>query len=221
MNRRLVFCGAMAAVLMISAGASGQNEQKARTYNMAGRGMTVAYLLRNEVVKKEIGITQKQAAKLEEVLRYRRLVPGQFRQMPEKEREEAIAKYAKRAAKREKKIAEILDDKQEKRLEELRIQAMEPYALMDERITKKLLVTDQQKQEMAKVRDGIFEKMRTFMASGNRPSREGMERMRQNVGEALRKILTEEQTAKYEKMKGKPFDMSQLRSVRDSQSRDG
>jgi len=219
MNRRLIFCGALAAVLMISAGTNGQSERRARTYGMAGRGMTVAYLLRSDIVKKEIGITRKQANKLEEVLSYRRQVVGWYNHLSDEEREKVIAQYATASEKRQKQIAAILDDNQEKRLEELRIQAMGPYALMDDDITQMLDVTDEQKEKMTKVRDGIIEKMRNFMASGNRPSREGMKRMRQEVDEELKKILTQEQTSRYEKMKGTPFDMSQLRRLRDTERR--
>ncbi len=216
MNRRLVFYSAFAAMMMISVMAYGQRQGQGqrRGMGMMGRGMTVAGLLRNEAVQKEIGVTEEQATKLREAIAFNRQGFGNFRDMSAEEREKAMAEFAKAREERQKKIAEILNEKQAKRLEELRIQAMGSRAVADEEIAKKLGITDEQKEKLAKARADQRQAMQDAMPDGNRPDREAMTKIREEYQEALKNVLTEEQTAKLEKMRGKAFDMAQLRAGR-------
>ncbi len=222
MNRHLVFLGTLAAVLLVSAVGYGQREgqkrqgqkrqqgqTRARGMLMA-RGMSLAMLLRIEEVRKEIGATQEQTTKLRELASSDRQRTGSFRDMSDEERKKAQADRAKVAAKQQKMIEEILDDKQKKRLKEIRIQTMGSSVLMVQEIAKELGISDEQRKKM---RDA-GQKMRDAVSGDERPSREDFAKMRKEIEAAIADVLTEEQTAKLEKMKGEPFDMPQRRGGR-------
>ncbi len=214
MNRRLVFLSAFAAVFMISIMAYGQRQGQRRGRGMMGRGISTTMLLRSEAVRKEIGVTEEQATKLRELLGSNRKGFGNFRDMSKEEREKALAKRSKKAAEQKKKIVEILDAKQMERLTEIGIQLMGSSAIMDKDIAKKLDISEEQREKIAKARGGMMKKMREAMSGGDRPDREAMTKMRDDFATAIKEVLTAEQTAKLEKMKGKPFDRSLLRGGR-------
>lgn len=211
MNRRLVFLSAFAAMLMVSVVAFGQGQRQGRTRGFTGRGMSVTGLLRSEAVQKEIAVTEEQSTKLREVMTSGRQGFGNFREMSEEEREKAMAEFRKTAEEQQKKVAKILNKKQNARLEEIRIQLMGAAgAITDEAIAKKLEVTEEQNEKLAAAR----QKMRDAFSSLDRSDREAMTKLRDDYNAAVTKMLTKEQTAKLEKMKGKPFDLASLRGGR-------
>ncbi len=218
MNRRLMFVSAFVAVLMVSVMAYGQQRQgqgRGRgAMGMMGRGMGTAGLLRSEAVHKELGLSEEQVAKLGELRTAGRPQGGaNIREMTEEQRQKFMEERAKAAEEQEKKVAAILNEKQNKRLEELRVQSLGMMAVNDEAVAKKLGITDEQKEKLAQMRTEMMEKMREAMSGGGGGGREAFTKMREESEAATKKILTEEQLAKLEELKGKPFDMTELRGA--------
>ena len=226
MNRRLVFLSAVAAVMMVSVMAYGQRQGRGQGQRqgqgrrggtmmmMMGRGGTISMLLRAEAVRKELGITDEQATKLRELSTGNRPSFGNLQEMSDEERQKAMADFRKAMADQEKKVVAILDKKQAKRLEEIRVQAMGSNVINDPIIGKKLGITDEQRSKFASARQAMMQKLRDEFSGGARPNQEAMAKMMKELEDAAKKAMTEEQAAKLEKMKGKPFDLSQIRPGR-------
>ena len=85
-----------------------------------------------------------------------------------------------------------------------------------EDIVKALGISADQKTKIETVREETIQKWRQAMSGGERPSRERMAEMRSEFSESMMTILTPEQQAKLNEMKGKSFDLSQLNHLRDS-----
>ena len=109
----------------------------------------------------------------------------------------------------EKKIAEILDDKQEARLAELVIQRAGNRAVLDEKVATKLAVTAEQKSKL----DALREKQRASRGGGGQQgqgadreaARVAREKMEKELDAEIGKILTEKQKAELKALGGKPF----------------
>ena len=117
------------------------------------------------------------------------------------------------------KLAEILDDAQEKRLMGIVIQVNGANATNDPAVAKELNITDDQKANLAEVRDGIMQAMREAFDEirGQDLSRDEMrtkfEQLRDDADKKVLAVLTDEQQAQLEALKGEPveIDMSQFR----------
>jgi Spy/CpxP family protein refolding chaperone len=207
MNRKLVCLSAFAAVMMMACIVSAQDRPRqggpGRMGMMGGGGR----ILRNEAVQKELNITDEQKKKLEEVLSAGGRGPGggrNFQDMSDDEKAKAREEMEKRSAEQEKKINEILNDKQQARYKQLRLQAAGAMAFMGEDLQKELGITEEQQ---GKIRDAMRE-LRESMQGAQSGERSGMgEKMNAKVME----ILTDEQKAKYKTLIGEPFDVTQLR----------
>lgn len=206
MNRRAAFLSAFAAVLMLTLVASAQD--RPRQGRPGGRmGMGSAMLLRAEAVQKELNLTEEQVTKLEESLAPPRNQGGQrrsFQDMTAEEREKAMEEFAARTAEQEKKIAEVLDEKQVARLKQIRLQASGVMAIVGDELAKELSITEEQ---TGKIRAAMRELRESMRDAGPAAFGEMGEKMNAKVME----ILTEDQKAKYKEMLGEPFDLSQLR----------
>jgi len=109
----------------------------------------------------------------------------------------------------EKKIAEILDDKQEARLAELVIQRAGNRAVLDEKVATKLAVTAEQKSKL----DALREKQRASRGGGGQQgqgadreaARAAREKMEKELDAEIGKILTEKQKADLKALGGTPF----------------
>ena len=154
MNRRLVFVSAFAAVLMMSVMVYGQQRGKVARgggMGMMGRGMSAAMLLRNEAVQKELGVTDEQETKVEEIMAAGRQAQGErpdFQNMSQEERQKWMEDRAKAAAEQLKKVADVLDKKQMARLEGNPHPSVGHRAFMDEEVAKKLDISDEQQEKM-------------------------------------------------------------------------
>jgi len=111
---------------------------------------------------------------------------------------------------------------QKKRVREISIQMMgTSRALRDEKISQELGISSSQKEKLEKVADGSRDKFRELFRrgdNGERPSfdeiRKKMTEIRAGIEKEMLGVLTKSQQAKFEKMKGKPFDVSKLRGER-------
>ena len=108
---------------------------------------------------------------------------------------------------------------QKKRLKEISLQVQGTRALTTDAVVQELGISDSQKEKINKAQEEARTKQREafrklFSGGGKRPSREEMTKkfreMREQSDKAVLSVLTKSQLAKFEKMKGKPFDTSKL-----------
>jgi len=137
--------------------------------------------------------------------------PGGGQPPTEEERAQFEQQRLERARQEKAKLAEILLPHQMQRLTEIYIQQAGVSALQDEDIAKELGITDAQKGAMASARQANAEARRELFTPGAGGDREAL----MAKGEELRKageakiisLLSAEQKAKFEEMKGKPFEL--------------
>jgi Spy/CpxP family protein refolding chaperone len=171
-------------------------------------------LLRAEEVQKALKLTDDQKAKLKAVFE------EIGKSMQERGGPETFQKLREAAS---KKVNEVLDEGQRKRLMGILIQVQGAGAANDPMVAKELNVTDEQKKKLEEVRND-----RSLVPSfrrggeaggqnGERPSREEiqarMEKMRKETDKKVMDILTPEQQKKLESLKGEKvdIDLSKLR----------
>ncbi|MCE9605983.1 MAG: hypothetical protein K8U03_13895 [Planctomycetia bacterium] len=191
-------------------------------------GINESALLGNEKVQKELELIDdqvKQITKLREDSQAQ--ARGQFegiRDLPEAERR---AKFEEMQTKREAaqkelrgKINEVLLPNQRDRLKELMIQAQGAGALSNAETADALKLSDDQKKQLATVREEAATKMREAMGAGRGegqgPSEEArakFQEMRKEMNDKLLAVLSTEQRAQFEKLKGEKadIDFTQLR----------
>jgi Spy/CpxP family protein refolding chaperone len=117
------------------------------------------------------------------------------------------------------KLAEVLDEGQQKRLMGIQIQVNGANSLLDSAIAKVLNVTDDQQTQLSEVRDDNMEAMGEAMRDlrDQDLSREEMtakmQELRTESDKKLLAVLTSDQQTQYEELKGDPVevDMSQFR----------
>lgn len=175
----------------------------------AGRFGGVAQLLgmlRMPDVQAELKLTDAQKTKLEAL----NVRPEAGAGPPTQEERQA------RAAKLEKDIQSILDKAQYERLKQLSLQLRGPEALAsDPELQKALGLTEDQIKKIsdtvAQVRQSHMQQFRGG-AAGEQPSREQMaarmQEMRKEMASKVEAHLTAEQKAKFQAMKGKPFQFA-------------
>jgi len=115
------------------------------------------------------------------------------------------------------KLAEVLDENQNKRLMGITIQVAGANALMDPAVAKELNVTEEQQTELREAQRSTFQSMRDAreeLQDLSREERRAKEReLREEADKNLMAVLTSDQTTKFEELKGEPvdIDMSELR----------
>jgi Spy/CpxP family protein refolding chaperone len=190
--------------------ASGQDQQRQRRGQFQGRGGFGAFggpamLLRNEQVQEELKLTDDQKTKLEEALRPQRgegFRPGQ--DLSAEERRELRERFAERREQQEKQINEILTSDQQKRLRQIQLQQRGLAALLDEEVAKEVGVSEEQQNQIREVLRAQAAEQREL---GRDASREDRQRLRQQTEEKALAVLTTEQKAKFEELKGEPADI--------------
>ena len=186
-----------------------------------GGGDPMLVLLQIEKVQQEIGLQDDQKEALTKVAEEARNAgrPTEridFRNASDQERQEFFAKMQKSREAAMKKTREQLDEvllpDQLKRLQEISIQVQGAEALDNDRVTKELNVSEEQKEKIAKVREDVQDEMRSKMRelfqSDNRDGiRSAFETMRKDAETKVLAVLTQEQRQKFEEMKGTAFEM--------------
>jgi hypothetical protein len=95
------------------------------------------------------------------------------------------------------RVEGLLDASQKKRLMEIAIQAAGPHALVDEEVARELALTKDQRDKMIAI-------------SRRPPAEEGREAWDEHRRQQLQSevaLLTPQQKARFEALKGKPFDL--------------
>ena len=221
-------CVSLVAVAL-TASVQGQQGRGRGTF---GRGtQSLVSLAGNEAVQKDIGVTD--TSKINALAgEYREAIQQELsgfnfagiRELPESERaakfrefqtkSEAAAKKANETF--EPKLKEALTAEQFKRLGEIKVQASGVAALLEPGVVKELGLSEEQQKKIADVRTEADRARGELMASlrGGGNNQEAMTKIRELTEQSLTKatdVLDAGQKEKFAALKGKPFDLSQLR----------
>jgi hypothetical protein len=117
------------------------------------------------------------------------------------------------------KLAEVLDADQQKRLLGISIQVNGAASLSDPAVAKELEITDEQKTQLEEARESNMEASREAFQDlrdqelSQEEMREKFQQIQQEGDKKLLAVLTSDQQAKLEQLKGEPVevDMSQFR----------
>jgi hypothetical protein len=191
-----------------------------------GGGLDVFGLIGSEQVQKEIELIDAQKGDVQKLSDERREAMrgmfGNIRELPEAERQQKMAEMREKmeANRTEytKKLADLLLPHQFERLQQISIQVRGASALSDPEVAGKLNLSDAQKSQLTELQEANRGEMQKLFegARGDEAARQGMrekiELFRTQANEKAMAILTSEQRAQFEAMKGEKFelDMSQF-----------
>ena len=235
MNRRIVWLSFLVAVVMFSTAVHAQQpRQGQRGRGFRGFGMSLAQVVSNRAVQKELALTEEQRGKLREAAaelrgprtdresrqnlsdeerRALRTKRGEAAQnLSDEERQALTAKREEAAKKLEAKLAEILKPNQLTRAKEIRLRAAGiTGALRDPEVVKALGITEEQQEKINNAAREVMQGLRS--AGGERPNFAELRRkVDAKIKEQIEELLSDEQNAELKKMLGPPFDVSQLRA---------
>jgi len=178
------------------------------------------FMLRNEAVRKELGVNDEQQALLDDLASRLQqdafeIISGLQDLTPKEQKEmmgEVMKMVADKGTEAQNQLDDILDDTQTKRLKELSLQARRAMALEDDDVVAALKITDQQKEKLADVREEgseamqqAFQKLRG--GGGDQGAiRKTMMELRNKLSDKALAILTPDQRQQFEKMQGAKFD---------------
>ena len=131
-----------------------------------------------------------------------------------KRRSRRCVRARSKAAKANAKLGEILLPLQIERLEQISLQMRGASALADPKVAAKLSLTDDQKKKIEAAKTANMESMRAMFQGGNRDQnqdreamRAKMQQQRKEAEEKVLGVLTADQKASFEKLKGAAFTM--------------
>lgn len=218
-NRLMGWWATLAAAVLLCTAlpASAQERGQGRGRGFGG-GIQISnlQLLQAEQVQQELKLTDDQKQQVEKIAEENR---EKAREAFQGDREGAFARMREVAQEADEKVADVLKDDQAKRVNEIRLQANGPAALVgDEELARKLNVSREQRQQIREVLRAQGEKtgelFRGRQGEGGRERvRERMEELRKETNEQLLAVLSDEQKEQWQEMTGAPFelDRSQLR----------
>ncbi len=184
-----------------------------------GGGDLTPALLMVEAVREEIDLMPDQ---VDALTKLREQAAGNrenmdFSRMQNASDEERAKMFAEAGEKRKKadkemreKLEEVLLPEQLERLDQISLQTRGSMALMDPEVAEKLSITAEQKEKMEELRSKSGERMREVFTSGGgdrEKMREAFGKMRKEMDDEALSVLTPEQKAKWDEMKGKSFEM--------------
>jgi len=209
------------------------------------RPVSITQLLQIEKVREDAEILDEQAEDIktavDKVRQDARSTQGErpnFRELSETQREEFFKKFREQQESTNKKIQEAIEDvllpQQVERLEEIRLQIQGVGALLTEPVQKELKITAEQKTKFEEVQkktqekgQELFSGVRELFQGGDREKaqaamqeiREKMTAMQKETEKNILAVLTDSQKKEFEKMKGKPVEISpeELRPSRSGQ----
>ncbi|MGE3317116.1 MAG: hypothetical protein AB7O26_18520 [Planctomycetaceae bacterium] len=192
-----------------------------------GRSTTPLSIVSNDAVQKELGLNEEQAKKitaLNEELNDERgkmfaelqASTEDLKSLPENEqREKRMAAMLESNKKLNDKftprLKEILDAKQQDRLKQISWQAAGTAAYSDPEVVKALGISQEQQDKLAAISKERDEKARAAFRDGGGGGFEGLAKMREEYDKKIAEVLSKEQQDKFTELKGKEFDVAQLR----------
>ena len=131
-----------------------------------------------------------------------------FQSSQDLSQEERQAKMQKMQDDLLKKLGDILLPKQLERLKQIQLQVEGPSALSNADVVKALNITDDQKAKMKTISDEADAKRQDALANLNGPERmTKMQELNKELLDKLLAVLTPEQVAQFDKMKGPKIDI--------------
>jgi hypothetical protein len=190
-----------------------------------GGGQTeVLSLISNEAVVKELALSEEASGKLKKVSEERRAELGKsrgdfagLRDLPEAERATKMAEMRQKGEEAAKKAREtylpqvkaILTPAQYERVQQIAWQAQRTAAYSDPEVVKALALTQDQQDKIAAANKDYSEKSRALGFGGdNREKRDELSKARDSQ---IAAVVTADQATKFTALKGKEFDLAQLR----------
>jgi hypothetical protein len=202
-------CAVLLATLQF---ANAQEQQQWRRFrlHLFRVGISVPQIAGLEHVQRELKLTEDQVAKVTEIneeLRADRFEIMQGSQEDSRAKVEKIKELTKAAT---AKVDDTLDDAQKKRLQEISIQVNGAPSLANPDIAKALGITEDQRKRMAEVRAAFMQSMDDLGETVSNLTQEEIQaklvEAREEVHKKLLAVLSDEQQAAFEKMKGAPFN---------------
>jgi Spy/CpxP family protein refolding chaperone len=209
---------ALATVAMLAQVSLAQREEGRRRGGREGRFgggmMSGVRLAAAEPVEKELKLTDEQKDKIKDI---NDQLSDDMRKAFEDggDREKIQEINASASA----KLKEVLDEGQQKRLRGILVQVAGAAAVADPEIAKELNITEDQKRKLGEVRRESMQAMREAFEGardqegGREAMQEKMDKLREDSNKKVMAVLTSDQQAQLEAMKGEKvdIDMSQLR----------
>ena len=205
----LILCGFLAAALLASEAQAqpggGRRGGRGPGGMMAGAGGLLT-LAENAQVQKELEIVDDQKTKLTDLATAQRTAMRDLG--PDLSQEERTSKRQKIQEDSLKKLGEILLPKQLERLKQIQLQVQGADALSNEDVVKALNITDDQKAKMKTISDEAAAKLQDALANLNGPERfTKMQELNKGLLGKLLAVLTPDQVAKFDTMKGPKLDI--------------
>lgn len=200
MHRTLLAAACLAATFLAADASAQPPGGRGRWMGMGG-GMSHAALLRQDAVQADLGIPADLKAKITSELPERGPGGGGGGNLTDEQRQKWMEERRARIAEEDKKIAGLLSPEQLARLKQIRVQALGAGILMDETLAKELSITDDQ---ISKLQSAMRD-MRQGGGGGGNPGE-----MRAKMTAKAMEILSTDQKAKLEALKGPSFDVSKL-----------
>ena len=217
---------ALAATANAQPGGGGRG---GRGGGMFGRGGMLS-IVKNEAVQKELGLSADDATKVKAVTdefdAAATAAMGDrpnFREMSQEERTKAFAKMAETAkANNDKflpKLKDVLTADQFTRLQQIHLQVAGIDALTEAEVIKSLAISTEQQESIKTINSSMDTKRNELFASlgggggggGGGDMREKMNELTKERETKVNEVLTKDQQDKFATLKGKEFDVSQLR----------
>lgn len=211
---------ALAVILAVDSEAFAQREGRGGGRRREVNSIAVA--VRDEV-QQELALSSEQKTKLQQIADdYRSQADSLFEGVRELPREERNAKMAelmeqreKLAADAEKKLAEVLNADQVKRLNQIVYQALGGRALAREDVAKELALSNEQREKVATIIASENEKRRQLFrdAQGGGVDREQMREksreLRDQINNEALAVLTDDQKQKFTALQGEKFELQE------------
>lgn len=188
-----------------------------------GRGMDKQSLLGNEIVQKDLKLTDAQKKKIEDKRTAQResmrTLFSDLRDLSEDERAKRFEELRKRGQDAEKEVLAILDEGQQERLGEIFVQVRGVSALMSDDISKELEITEPQKEKIREALESgrggfdreLFASLRDLSAEEREKKmadiRKDMEKRREESEKKAIAQLSDVQKDLWELMQGEKFDV--------------
>ena len=169
------------------------------------------FLLSSKVVQKDLQLTDDQKDSIAKLYEQVREALGAMQGLSQKDKRTKMQEL-----RIEEKLRGILDAKQQARVKEIDLQEMGAFALADKGIAEALKLTDDQVNKIKELSDRFNKEMREAFQSARNSgdasaARDTFTKIRKEGSEKLTAILTDEQKASFEKMKGPKLDLSSTR----------
>lgn len=187
-----------------------------------GRGMGPGMLLRNEKVQTELALSDEQKssieAAIEKSMENNRDFFGSLRDLSDEERRAKMDEFRAKAEEANKELMALLNEDQQKRLNQISLQLRGVDALLDDEYAGKLGLSDDQKQQIRdlletqrEMQREMFAGLRDLSDEERRAKFEEMgkaqEELRKETDSAAVELLTDAQKAQWNDLLGKPFEI--------------